>query len=226
MSDTEEIYIPIPTTKLWSKRDYYYKLTDASRQKIISTFEQKILNYNKDNYKMDFNSDFNSDSNKMNSNKVNYNINNNFNKINLINNNTNFNTNNINNINTSTSFTTSTTYDAFYHNITPIPTYNIDILKTDKYIKNRLNCKKLREFNLQLINYNKQILLEIESNIKFYKTISSNTSTRLIIKSNIRKLQSILDKIGRIRNYLSEIVLKGEECSIYIDACSMCVNRR
>ncbi|WUR03307.1 uncharacterized protein VNE69_04133 [Vairimorpha necatrix] len=106
--------------------------------------------------------------------------------------------------------------DAFYSSVGINKINEINNLKEDLYIKDCLECRKLREINFEYLDLSKINLLKIQEYIEKYRTCSDEDS-KLIIK-NIIKQKIKLDVLYyNLRNKIAEIIMKGEESYIFLE---------
>ncbi|EOB12142.1 hypothetical protein NBO_514g0007 [Nosema bombycis CQ1] len=106
--------------------------------------------------------------------------------------------------------------DAFYSSYGITPSYDINFLWEDKYILRILNCERLRNLNMKFLNYNSVITKEIEKYVQKYKT-SNEIESKTIYKAIVLQKKQIEILICKVRNYLSEMILKGEEGYYFLE---------
>ncbi|KAF5141092.1 hypothetical protein AAJ76_3200036966 [Vairimorpha ceranae] len=163
-SDCEETFCH-DITKLWNKKDYFYKIDNATEGKIIKNFELKLKN--KD----------------------------------------------------------IQVEDAFYSSSNIIPVAEISQLKDDSYIKKNLECRELRELNFEFLILCNKNIKEIQDYIEIYR-LCTDEDEKLILRNIIlqKKRQDIL--YNSVRNYISDLIIKAEDCYIFIDSVWSTVFRK
>jgi hypothetical protein len=152
-------------SKMWNKKDYFYKLDRMCRDKILEDFEKKIRNED------------------------------------------------------------CVTEDAFYSSLSAVPSSDINTLREDSYIKTRLECKKMRELNYEFLEICAQNCKEIEKYIQKYRS-STDKDEKIALKGIIKQKKRLDVLYNKVRNGVSELVLRAEECYIFMDSVWSAVFRK
>lgn len=109
--------------------------------------------------------------------------------------------------------------DAFYYNYRDASVHDIETIRSSHELLDRVSSRRLREMSLQLVDYCMKINRDAEALIDLETGIPTpfEQEVRRLLKASVLRKKRILQLIHRVRNYIGEIILTGEECHRHVE---------